>query len=160
MCHPLNRDGLGGWDFGPDLFRPGLRSPTKLERSLLEPTADFPESTMPSFASTFANDRKRLDDLLVYLLGLSLLAEKSCRGPRLLADSLAAMSCTVCHAAEKGRAGGRLRHRCPYIISRAGELRCSECHRGEIPADSPLGGCPVRQHRQHCSACHLQEGSP
>lgn len=160
MCHPLNRRGLGGWDFGPDLFRPGWRSPTKLERSLLEPTADFPESTMPSFAPALASARERLDDLLLYLLGLPLLAEKTCPGPRAEADSLAAISCTHCHAGESGRASGRLRHRCPYILSRVEELRCSGCHHGEPPPESSLGLCPVKQHRQHCQACHLQEGAP
>ncbi len=160
MCHPLNSRGLGGWDFGPDLTRPGLRSLAQFERSLLDPTADFAESTMPSFAATFSDRREQLEDLLVYLLSLSLAGERSCPGPRVRADALAGASCTMCHAGDAGRASGRLRHACRYILDRADELRCSGCHREKIGPDAETSGCAVQPHRRHCSACHQEKGTP
>ena len=152
MCHSLSAGGRGGWDYGPDLRGLGRRSLAFLEASLLEPTANFPGSTMPSYRESFRDDRRALDDLLTYVQALAL--EPAC--PTGGAGDLVGAPCAVCHAGASGAAAGRMEHDCVYIVDRGAELRCSACHAGGVPEPGPFGGyCPmVREHRGACDACH------
>ncbi len=152
ICHPLSGDGRGGWDFGPDLRATARRSVQFLETSLKEPTADFPDSTMPSFRTIAAADPTAFTDLLVFLQSLPLSRPERCN-VRGRSQPLADLSCASCHAGPKGTASGRLQHRCAYLIDRKDQLRCGGCH-AEVPQATGRG-CPVeREHRGACAACH------
>jgi len=156
ICHPLAPGGRGGYDFGPDLRALGRRTPRALEQSLLEPAANFPESSMPSFRPTFEDQPGALVDLVIFLEVLGLEGGGAC-GLQANSAALAAGPCATCHAGPGGRAGGRFSHRCDFLRARAGELACARCHPAEIPAAGPGGGeCPaVRVHRDACGLCHL-----
>jgi len=156
VCHPLSGAGRGGWDFGPALRAGGRRSTSYLEASLVDPAANFPESTMPSFATARDGDPEGFTDLLVFLESLELpQAAPSC-SLRQRSAALAATACATCHAGEAGRAGGRLAHRCAYLLEHE-ELACAGCHPAAVPAATPerKGFCPVElEHRGACAACH------
>jgi hypothetical protein len=154
MCHPLSAEGRGGWDYGPDLKTLGRKSVHFLETSLLDPTANFSESTMPSFAATFTDNHEALTDLVVFLMSLPLERPSRCN-LRVRSDALLDRSCTLCHAGPDGVAQGRFTHRCVYIKDHP-ELKCGNCHKGELPAvGREKGFCPfVKQARPACDACH------
>ncbi len=156
VCHPLRRGGLGGADYGPDLRLLGRKSPAWLEASMVDPSANFPESTMPPFDRTFRDHPEALVDLLVFLQSLALRERGTCAG-RDPAAGLVSGPCSTCHAGPAGRASGRMEHRCPYLIDRKERLRCSGCHPDQVPPPGPsLGRCPVvDQHRPGCVVCHL-----
>ncbi len=156
ICHPLTRGGRGGWDFGTDLRSIGRRSLAYLEASLVDPAANFPQSTMPSFAHTFEKNTEALVDLLIYLESLVLERSGGECNRRTRSQGLAMANCTTCHSGEAGRACGRFEHRCPYILERKDQLDCTRCHPGSMPGpDEHKGFCPViREHRRGCSACH------
>lgn len=158
VCHPLHSGGRGGADYGPDLRAIGRRDLDYLTASLIEPSANFAGSTMPSFAATFAAHPPALVDLLVYLESLVLERPAGCAERDVFAG-LAAEPCAGCHAGPAGRAQGRRRHRCPYLLERAGELRCARCHPETIPAAGVDGGrCPVIvQRRPACVTCHSEQ---
>lgn len=155
-CHPLTPGGRGGWDYGPDLRTIGRKSLAYLEASLLDPTANFPRSTMPSFERSFRGHRKALQDLLVYLQGLVLEPVGAPHGHQRRSQQLVEAACTACHTGAGGRAEGRFTHRCVYLLERADRLRCAACHQEEIPAPGRFGGrCPVVvEHRGSCAVCH------
>jgi len=156
ICHPLSGGGRGGWDFGPDLRAGGRKSLAYLETSLVEPAANFPESTMPSFATAKNADPEGFTDLLIFLESLELpRAPQSC-SLRQKSAPLAAMPCASCHAGAAGKASGRVEHRCVYLLAHP-ELSCAGCHPAAIPAATKERGgvCPVeREHRGACAACH------
>ena len=162
ICHPLTAGGRGGWDFGTDLRTIGRKSLAYLEASLVEPTANFPQSTMPSFAHTFEGKTDALTDLLIYLQSLVLERSGPACGRRNRSLGLARVNCTTCHSGEAGQASGRFQHRCVYILERKPQLDCTGCHREDMPGPGEHRGvCPViKEHRQGCTACHegLQEG--
>jgi cytochrome c2 len=151
MCHPLDENSLSGWDFGPRLNQPGLRSLAKLRQSIIDPAADFEKSTMPSFAGYFRERQPELEDLLAFLLTLSQ-QPASCNGPRTRADLLAAEACTLCHQEAENPAGPP--HRCLYLRERAGEISCQNCHHGSLAGKEIPSGCVLESHRPHCRACH------
>jgi hypothetical protein len=155
ICHPLSPGGRGGYDFGPELRALGRRSPQQLETSLIDPTANFPESSMPSFRATFEGRPEALLDLIVFLESLGLPSAGDC-GLQALSAGWAARPCASCHAGPGGSAAGRFVHRCDFLRARAEELACARCHPGEIPPVGPGGGeCPaVAAQRGACGACH------
>jgi len=156
ICHPLSGDGRGGWDFGPDLRAGGRKSARYLETSLVDPAANFPDSTMPSFATAREADPAGFTDLIVFLESLQLPRAPAACSLRERSAPLAALPCASCHAGEAGKAGGRLEHRCAYLLAHR-ELACAGCHPAAIPAATTQGGgvCPVeREHRGACAACH------
>ena len=163
ICHPLSGQGRGGWDFGPDLRAGGRRSLVYLETSLTDPAANFPESTMPSFASFASSNKAGFTDLMVFLESLELPRTRAC-SVRERSAQLARLSCASCHAGPAGKASGRLAHRCLYIKERREQLACAGCHPEAIPAVGASGGtCPVEhEHRGACAACHddLSGGAP
>ncbi len=154
-CHPLSGEGRGGWDFGPDLRAIGRRSLTYLEQSLVEPTANFQGSTMPSFRHTFAGDREALTDLQIFLESLVLPRPTTC-SLRGRSTALVEAPCISCHAGPAGKAGGAFRHRCVYIVDwYRDELRCGRCHMSGVPEAGERRECPfVGEHRKACVACH------
>jgi hypothetical protein len=156
MCHPLTGDGRGGWDFGPDLRASGRRSVKFLRTSLVDPSANFAQSTMPSFAVTFENEPAALEDLVVFLESLVLPRAIGC-DLRQRSTALVRLPCASCHAAG-GKAGGRFAHRCTYILQRSDQLSCASCHPQGVPAPGPQGErCPVLvEQRKACAACHDQ----
>jgi hypothetical protein len=156
ICHPLTRGGRGGWDFGTDLRSIGKKSLAYLEASLVDPTANFPQSTMPSFARTFKKSPEALVDVLIYLESLVLDRSASRCNRRVRSQGLAGANCTTCHSGDAGRACGRFTHRCPYLLQRKDQLNCARCHPGNLPpAEEHRGFCPViREHRKGCTACH------
>lgn len=155
ICHPLSGGGRGGWDFGPDLRAGGRKSVAYLETSLTEPAANFPESTMPSFATVAKADEAAFTDLVIFLQSLELSRASTC-SLRERSARLAAMPCASCHAGPAGQASGRLQHRCLYLAERKDQLACAGCHPQAIPAaGAGAGVCPVeREHRGACAACH------
>jgi hypothetical protein len=156
ICHPLTPGGRGGWDFGTDLRAIGRKSLAYLKASLVDPTANFPQSTMPSFAHTFEGNPEALVDLLIYLESLVLERSGAQCNRRGRSQGLAGTNCTTCHSGEAGRACGRFEHRCPYILERRDQLDCTRCHPGSMPGDGERRGlCPViREHRKGCAVCH------
>jgi len=156
LCHPLTRGGRGGWDFGPDLRAPGRKSLAYLEASLVDPTANFPRSTMPSFDKSFEDEPMLLEDMLIFLVSLSLSRPEAGKGVRHASDSLVGAACTDCHAGEDGRAGGLFRHECIYLLEQAQHLRCSTCHSGRAAGEQEgEKSCPViSEHRRNCWVCH------
>jgi hypothetical protein len=160
LCHPLAECGRGGGDFGTDLTMIGRRSPAYLQASLIEPTKNFPDSTMPSFRLALEDEPEAMESLMIYLESLVLEKTPAC-GNRERTDSLVHGPCATCHAGEHGTATGRMTHRCTYLLKKTSELRCGNCHfRGIPPATgSAEGYCPlVRQHREACCACHNGKG--
>ena len=155
VCHPLTEGGRGGWDYGPDLTAIGRRSPAYLETSLLDPAANFPDSTMPSFKHALEHEPEARVDLLIYLQSLVLPRGGSC-SLRARSNGLLALPCASCHAGEQGRAAGRLVHRCLYLKQRADELRCARCHGEGVPRPGAgKGRCPtIEKRRGSCTACH------
>ena len=158
MCHPLENQGRGGFDFGPDLRQSSRRSLPFLKNSLLEPTTDFPGSTMPSFQRTFASDTEGLTALLIFVESLSLPRAERC-SLRPQGDPWAEVSCLRCHGKARGAASGLLGHRCLYLLERRAELSCAGCHPGELAAAANArGDCPIiAQHRKNCAVCHERE---
>jgi len=156
ICHPLTRGGRGGWDFGTDLRSIGKKSLAYLEASLVDPTANFPQSTMPSFKHTFEKNAEALVDLLIYLESLVLERSRVECNNRNRSLGLARSNCTTCHSGDAGRASGRFQHRCSYILKRKQQLDCTHCHPGSMPGpDEHQGFCPViREHRKGCTVCH------
>lgn len=156
-CHPLTPGGRGGWDYGPDLRTIGRKSLAYLEASVLEPTANFPRSTMPSFQRSFQGHPEALQDLLVYLESLVLERVEAPHGNLGRSRRLVDEPCTACHAGRAGAAGGQFSHRCVYLLERADQLRCASCHPDRIPTPGRFGGrCPVvEEHRGSCTVCHL-----
>jgi len=155
VCHPLGPEGRGGGDFGPNL-RAGARwTLERLEQSLMDPAADFPGTTMPSFHARFAGRPEELKALLVFVESLRLDSPSDCS--RLARSAgLAERRCSSCHAGERGAAGGRFAHRCVALRERATELSCARCHQ-QLPAGD--GECPVvAEHRGGCAVCHREEG--
>jgi hypothetical protein len=155
LCHPLQEGGRGGVDFGPDLTMIGRKDLDYLKASLIEPTANFPGSTMPSFRLALEKEPHATESLLIYLESLVLDRYPAC-GTREKSWSLVISPCATCHAGEAGRAGGRLKHGCTYLLKKSAELRCGNCHSSGIPqAGNGEGYCPLlKQHREACSACH------
>lgn len=155
LCHPLTEGGRGGLDYGPDLTAIGRKSLDDLKASLLDPAANFPGSTMPSFRHALEMEPEATENLLIYLESLVLDRYPDC-GNREKSQGLVGRPCADCHAGENGRAGGRMQHGCPYLVKRAAELRCSNCHSSAGPAFGPgEGQCPVlQQHMEACAACH------
>jgi len=156
ICHPLTRGGRGGWDFGTDLRALGRKSLAYLEASLVDPTQNFPQSTMPSFATTFEAHPEALVDLLIYLESLVLDRTKARCNRRDRSRGLAGTNCTTCHSGDAGRASGRFEHRCVYILEREEQLKCGRCHPESVPGSGEHRGiCPViREHRKGCTVCH------
>ncbi len=155
ICHPLTEGGRGGFDYGPDLATIGRRSLNYLEMSLVDPTANFPDSTMPSFRLSLKKDAAAKESLLIYLQSLVLgrlsdCAERGDNRGEIVAP------CATCHAGKGGKASGRIKHRCVFLLKRAGELVCESCHASKIPEPGAGDGfCPlVAKHRAACSACH------
>ncbi len=158
VCHPLTEGGTGGWDFGPDLTAVGRQSPTALRTSLLDPSANFAGSTMPSFRLALEESPREMESLVIYLESLALPPFEECRSRTSRTD--VDRPCAACHAGAGGRAGGRLKHRCPYILERSSELACAGCHEAEIPPPGIAEGfCPfVSGHRDACVVCHPESG--
>jgi hypothetical protein len=158
VCHPLTDQGLGGFDFGPNLRAIGQKSPRYLETSLLEPTRNFEGSTMPSFRLSLENDPDATESLVIYLESLVLQRPEACRDRNRTQAEVEA-PCADCHAGKEGLAGGRKKHRCPYLISRKQELKCKGCHPDDIPEPGAGNGyCPlIHQHRDACVVCHEGE---
>ncbi len=152
ICHPLTRDGRGGWDFGPDLQALGRKSLAYLEASLLEPAANFPQSTMPSFRHSFANRPQALSDMLIFLLSLGLQDSGDCLSRRPESQALFSAACASCHAG----GAGHFQHRCGYLLERKTELACAACHKDSLPEPGLFAGrCPVvNEHRGNCAVCH------
>jgi hypothetical protein len=159
LCHPLTDGGRGGIDFGPDLTMIGRKSLAYLKTSLIEPTENFPGSTMPSYRLALDKDPEAMESLLIYLVSLVLDRSSAC-GTRGRTESLVKRPCATCHAGRQGDAAGRMKHRCPYVLKKAGELTCSNCHASGVPATGEGEGfCPLlKTHRQGCSACHDNRG--
>ncbi|MFH0901997.1 MAG: hypothetical protein V2A73_15310 [Pseudomonadota bacterium] len=161
LCHPLTGEGRGGWDYGPDLRAIGRKSLVYLETSLLQPSANFPGSTMPSFQQALPPNSDALVDLIVFLQSLVLpRASAGDCGVRARSAALLEVGCPSCHGRPSGVAGGEWRHRCTYLGVRRDELRCQGCHANSTPAD-PAGeaamtaACPVIEAvRSDCAACH------
>jgi hypothetical protein len=155
VCHPLVDGGKGGWDFGPDLTAIRRKTLDAYRTSLLDPTANFAGSTMPSFRLALENEAKAMESLLIYLESLPLPKVETC-GNRQRSLGLIQAPCADCHAGASGRAGGRMIHRCPYLLNRKEELRCGQCHRETVPRTETYGGyCPfITRHRDACSICH------
>lgn len=155
LCHPLEKGGRGGLDFGPDLKMIGRRGLDYLKASLIEPTRNFPGSTMPSFRLSLEKEPEATESLLIFLESLVVDRHPEC-GTREKSRSLVLRPCATCHDGEAGRAGGRMKHRCTYILRKSAELRCDNCHSfGIPPAGNEDGYCPLTtQHRPSCSACH------
>lgn len=155
VCHPLTEDGLGGFDFGPDLRTIGRRSPAYLETSLIEPAANFAGSTMPSFALALRSSPDELTSLVIYLESLALSRLGTCRD-RDGSRSVVTSPCADCHAGPGGAASGRKAHRCPFLLKRKDELTCRNCHSETVPEPGTgRGYCPfIKQHRDACDACH------
>lgn len=153
LCHPLENEGRGSWDFGPDLRALGRLSPRYLRDALLEPTKNFAGSSMPSFAPALADDPAALETLVIFLESLSLSRPRECnQRPR--ADGLLAQPCGACHAGEGGVARGAFAHRCDYILHNAPRFSCRLCHEGPVPPGSS-DGCPLlSQERKNCVVCH------
>lgn len=155
LCHPVSQGGRGGLDFGPDLTRIGRKDLEYLRTSLIEPAATFPGSTMPSFRLALEREAEAMESLLIYLQSLVLDRTPAC-GTRDRTSGLVDRPCATCHGGEVGRARGRMKHRCTYILRGSAELRCANCHQPGIPPAGPGDGyCPlITQHRQACSVCH------
>jgi len=161
ICHPLGAGGRGSWDFGTDLRAGGRLSLAYLKMSLIDPAANFPGSTMPSFKNYFEDDPESLTDVLVFLLSLKIEGAGNCSGE---SKQIAGVdnSCADCHAGAAGRASGRFVHKCVYIIKHKNLLTCAACHPREIPKPGRGGGrCPVvDRQRANCAVCHMtSEGS-
>lgn len=161
LCHPLTEGGRGGLDFGPDLTAIGRKSLDSLKTSLLDPAANFPGSTMPSFRLALEKEPEAIESLLIYLESLVLDRYPDCRN-REKSQSLVERPCADCHAGEKGQAIGRMQHRCSYLLKRAAELKCANCHSSPGPPFGPgEGQCPLlQQHMEACAACHDAARSP
>jgi hypothetical protein len=159
LCHPLTDGGRGGLDFGPDLKMIGRKSLDYLKTSLIEPNENFPGSTMPSFRLALDKDPEATESLLIYLESLVLDRYPDC-GNREDSRGLVGKPCATCHGGDEGRASGRLKHRCTYILRGTAELRCRNCHSSGIPpAGQGKGYCPLlKQHREACSVCHDRAG--
>ncbi len=155
ICHPLSEGGRGGWDYGPDLTAIGRRSLDYLKASLIDPTANFPGSTMPTFRLALEKEPEGTVSLLIYLESLVLERFSECRH-RERNRGLVLHPCTSCHDGRAGRAGGRMKHSCVYLLERAQDLSCQNCHAAGVPDLGPgKGFCPtVKQHRGACAACH------
>jgi hypothetical protein len=155
LCHPLHEGGRGGLDFGPDLKMIGRKDTDYLRDSLIEPTKNFPGSTMPSFRLALKKEPEATESLLIYLESLVLDRYPAC-GTRERTRSLASRPCATCHAGKEGDATGRMKHRCTYLLKKSAELRCSNCHASGVPTNGSGGGyCPLlKAHREGCSACH------
>jgi len=161
ICHPLNVGGRGSWDFGTDLRAPGRKSLAYLRMSLIDPAANFPGSTMPSFKNYFADDPESLTDVLVFLLSLEIENAGNCPGQDKRITGVD-NPCADCHAGAAGRASGRFVHKCVYIVEHKNMLTCAACHPRQIPEPGPGGGhCPViDRQRPNCAVCHeTNEGS-
>jgi hypothetical protein len=158
-CHPLTEGGRGGWDYGPDLRATGRRKLDYLERSLLEPDANFKGSTMPAFGHALGKAPRALESLVIYLESLVLPSLTECKDKN-EQRALVRAPCARCHAGVAGKASGLTGHRCPYLLERKDELRCAGCHASGIPARGAAKGyCPlVAQHRQACAVCHASRG--
>lgn len=153
LCHPLEKQGRGSWDFGPDLRALGRLSPRYLGDALLEPTKNFAGSSMPSFAPALADDPAALEALVIFLESLALPRPRECN-QRIRADGLLALSCGACHAGEGGAARGAFAHRCDYILHNASRFSCRACHEKTVPAGSS-DACPLlSQERKNCAVCH------
>jgi hypothetical protein len=143
LCHPLTDGGKGGLDFGPDLTMIGRKGLDYLRTSLLEPTENFPGSTMPSFRLSLEGEPEATESLLIFLESLVLDRYPDC-GNRGKSRGLVGRPCATCHAGEEGRSSGRLKHRCTYILKGAAELRCRNCHSSGIPPTGEGDGyCPT-----------------
>ncbi len=155
VCHPLEPGGAGSADYGPDLRAMGRQDLEYLRQSVLDPTANFAGSTMPSFRKTFEHRPHALEDLLIFIQSLTLKTEPAC-ATRDRFKGIVQWKCSRCHNGPAGKAQGRTSHSCPYIKARAHELRCSRCHSYSIPKPSLFSGrCPVvQEHRKNCIACH------
>ncbi|MEW6439921.1 MAG: hypothetical protein AB1640_03210 [bacterium] len=157
VCHPLAEGGRGGLDYGPDLAAIGRKSTACLKTSLFDPAANFSGSTMPSFRLALEKEPEALESLLIFLESLALDRYPDC-ADREKSRSLVERPCADCHGGKAGQAGGRMRHRCSYLVSRADELRCANCHAapgaslgsGKAEAQCPL----LRQHGEACAVCH------
>ena len=162
VCHPLSAGGRGGWDFGPDLAAVGRKAPDDYRTSLLDPTANFAGSTMPSYRLALEKDAKAMESLLIYLESLAIPKDDATCGNTPRSRGLLNAPCATCHAGPGGRAGGRMVHRCDYLKARKDELQCGRCHEASLPEVGTFGGyCPlITKHREACSLCHaeLREG--
>jgi len=158
ICHPLTGGGRGGWDYGPDLRSLGRKSLAYLEASLIEPTANFPQSTMPTFKHTFKGQPDHLENMLIYLLSLGLPDAGNCPNRNRQNEAMLSEACANCHSGQSGQACGRFEHRCLYLIERKSELSCAGCHQESIPEPGlGQGLCPpINQHRANCVVCHLE----
>lgn len=153
LCHSLAAGGRGGWDDGPDLRTTRQASVEALTQSILDPTTDFPDSTMPSYRTTFADKPEALADLNTYVLSLALSggAPRDQVAPRINPT----LSCNTCHATTM--AMGNFHHDCVYLHDRRNELRCSGCHADGAPQGRGL--CPILvAHASACLACHTPKG--
>jgi hypothetical protein len=154
VCHSQT----GGSFAGGDLRRPSASTSWHLEQSILDPEADYPGSSMPSFAVSFEGPggRRALSAVVLYLQSLALGPLPECDRPRQLHD--AAVQCSDCHGSPSGQAQGWFEHRCVYLRAHSESLRCAGCHEERGFGAVSSANCPVlRQHRSACGACH-QEG--
>ena len=157
MCHSLALGGRGAWDDGPELRTLGRRSIDELKTSLFDPKADFAESTMPSYETSFRGHPEELVDLEIFVQSLTLPRLGACASRGASDTRLWTASCTTCHVGDK--AVGRLQHRCVYLKERGPELACGNCHHGS-GLETATGDCPVvREHRGACVACHWESGN-
>jgi hypothetical protein len=110
---------------------------------------------MPSFRLALEKEPEAMESLLIYLESLVLDRSPGC-GTLQKTRSLAHRPCVTCHAGKQGRASGRVKHRCTYILRGTAELRCVNCHSSGIPPTGRGEGyCPLlKEHRGACSACH------
>jgi mono/diheme cytochrome c family protein len=155
VCHPLTPGGRGSFDFGPDLRSIGRKSLAYLEASIIDPTLNFAQSTMPSFAHTFEGQSEGLEDLLIYLESLVLIPPAKCDQSGQV-NKLVNARCGSCHHGSPEEQKEMFSHRCVYIKDRKDELNCQNCHQGQhLKAGPNQGYCLfIGQHRSACSACH------
>ena len=114
---------------------------------------------MPSFRLALEKEPEATESLLIYLESLVLDRYPAC-GTRERTRNLVSRPCATCHAGDGGLATGRMKHRCPYVLKKVADLKCSNCHASGVPTTGAgRGFCPLlKTHREGCSACHDGRG--
>ncbi len=149
VCHPAANS--PAFATGPNLRELGQVSLDHLQKSLIQPAFDAPQTTMPSFAFLFDHEPQRATRLLTYLLGLTL-PQRAHLSHRAAPD---VSTCTHCHA--RGTPPPRhttFRHRCPYLAHYRDQLSCQSCHASTLSTETTA--CPIlSNHGRACGHCHL-----